>query len=81
MSHGVAAIACLPNGVVDVIDDPSTGFLIPANDSAALSEKLLYLLHQPSEMHAMGLRGRKRYDTVFAMPHNIARLRKIYAEL
>jgi len=43
-AHGVRTIAFAVGGVVDAIDDPVSGSLVPAGDYAAMKDKLIQLL-------------------------------------
>src|SRR5262245_61418260 len=66
MAVGVPVVATRVSGVVDLVEDGSTGVLVPPQDPAALGRALDDLLSDPERRRALGERGRRsirsRYD-------------------
>ncbi len=56
---GKPVVATATTGARDIVQDGVNGFLVPVGDSAALAEKIVYLLQHPDEARVMGERGRK----------------------
>jgi len=81
MSQASAAIACVPNGVSDVIEEERTGYLIPARNVEALADRLLRLAITDGLAEAMGRAGRERYLNHFHISRNAERLERIYAKM
>ncbi|HEY8962154.1 MAG TPA: glycosyltransferase family 4 protein [Luteolibacter sp.] len=81
MSQASAAIACVPNGVSDVIEEGLTGYLIPAKDGEALADRLVRLAGTPGLAERMGAAGRARYLEHFHISRHAGRLAKIYDSL
>lgn len=52
----VSRVASLP----ELVEDGQTGFIVPPNDSAAIRDRLDYLLAHPEESARMGAAGRAR---------------------
>jgi glycosyltransferase involved in cell wall biosynthesis len=65
-------------GPPEVIQSGVTGVLVPPADAQALAEALRELIENPVRREAMGIAGRKRYETHF-QPQRMARsVREIY---
>lgn len=67
MQHSLPVISTYEGGILDIIEDGATGFLVPQRDEMALAEKLEELLLNPSLAIKMGMAGRKRYETHFTL--------------
>jgi len=55
---GLPVIATRCGGPEEIIDDGATGFLVPVGDTAAMAERMAWLLRHPAEATAMGNEGR-----------------------
>ncbi|HVO27705.1 MAG TPA: glycosyltransferase family 4 protein, partial [Candidatus Margulisiibacteriota bacterium] len=51
------------------------------NDAAAFGDKIVALLEQPEQRHAMGVRGRRRFEQQLAWEHQEQALLGLYREL
>lgn len=60
MMRGTSVIASAVGAQPEIVDDPTTGFLVPPGDVDALAEKLTRLLGHRSLAEAMGQAGRDR---------------------
>lgn len=65
MQYSLPVISTLEGGIPDIVDDNSTGFLIPKNDRQALVEKLELLIGDKDLRLKMGLAARKKFDLEF----------------
>lgn len=74
----VVAYTC--NGVVDVVRDGETGFLVPKRDVAALSARIKKILASGSLRKKMGLAGRKRVEKKFTWDVTTKELSQVYKE-
>ena len=79
MACGAPAICTAVGGMPEVVEDRVTGFVVPPNDSAALGDKLRWLLTHPAEADAMGRAGRRRVLEKFTWPQVVRRCLEIYA--
>ncbi|WP_298653442.1 glycosyltransferase family 4 protein [uncultured Proteiniphilum sp.] len=69
MQHSLPVISTYEGGMPDMVDEGSTGFLLPSYDDAeALSEKLEFLLSNPVLRKQMGINGRIKYEKNFTLP-------------
>ena len=60
MLCGKAVVASINRGHKELVEDGVTGYLLPAGDTAAFSEKLFSLLRDPELAHKMGEAGREK---------------------
>jgi glycosyltransferase involved in cell wall biosynthesis len=78
---GKPVIASDLGGPKELVEDGSTGILVPSGDCGALSEAMLDLLDHPEKAASMGARGhelaRNKYDAV----RNSAQVIAIYEQL
>lgn len=68
MQHSLPVISTVEGGIPDMIDEGKTGFLIPKNSNAELlSERIEYLILNPSLRMEMGANGRSKYENNFTL--------------
>jgi glycosyltransferase involved in cell wall biosynthesis len=65
MATGLPVISTPVGGVVDVVQDGETGYLIPKDDLAALADRIRGLKQDRELRLRMGLRGRQRVESHF----------------
>lgn len=65
MRAGRPVVATAVGGISEQIEDSICGLLIPANDSAALAEKLVQLKQDPALRTRLGRAARMRYEGLF----------------
>jgi glycosyltransferase involved in cell wall biosynthesis len=80
MACAVPTICTNVASMPEVVDDGVTGFVVPANDPAALRDKLVWLTEHPDEARAMGEAGRRRAIERFHWDIVVDRCLKIYAQ-
>lgn len=80
MNLGKAVVGTNAPGIVEVIKDGETGFIIPTEDATELANKLILLLQDAELTKRMGEQGNqacKQYDIY----HSVERLSEIYTDL
>ena len=63
---GVPTVATSVGGIPEVIDDGQSGYLVAAGDGAALAERIIALLDNDLQRHAMGRAARERVRRDFS---------------
>jgi len=66
MRHGRAVVAAAVDGVPELVEDGKTGYLVPAGDIKAYSQKILSLINDPENCRRMGEAGRRRVSEYFS---------------
>jgi L-malate glycosyltransferase len=59
MAAGLPVIACAVGGLLDLIQDGTTGILVPPDDSDALADALRSLIEHPARAEAIGAAARR----------------------
>jgi glycosyltransferase involved in cell wall biosynthesis len=57
MATGTPVVGSKVGGIQEMVQDGSTGFLVPPGDEASLAERLQWLLEHPGEAEQMGKKG------------------------
>ncbi len=68
-------------GNAEVVVDAETGYLVPAEDEAALAQAVNKLLSNPALARKMGRRGNKRVKDLFSAQFMTRQLEETYLEL
>jgi glycosyltransferase involved in cell wall biosynthesis len=79
MHFGLPCIGPNAWAVPEIIEDGKTGFLVPADDVAALTDRLLMLLRNRPLAAAMGLAARQRAERLFTWPRVVERMTGVLA--
>src|SRR5262249_25623311 len=74
MATGIPVVASAVGGIPDLVRDGDTGFLVRADDGAALADRVQLLLRDPARRRAMGARGRAVVERDFAAARNVPRI-------
>ncbi len=80
MAMELPCVASQVSGIPDVVEDGSTGLLVPARDAASLSGALRRLLASPDLARAMGQRGRARAVPGYSVEEMLAQLERLYRQ-
>jgi glycosyltransferase involved in cell wall biosynthesis len=78
MACGAPVICTDVASMPEVVEDGVTGFIVPANNSRVLGERLLWLREHPVEAAAMGEAGRRRVMERFVWSKVVADCLAIY---
>ncbi|MEY9156437.1 glycosyltransferase family 4 protein [Bradyrhizobium japonicum] len=81
MAAGSALVAARAGAAALVVEDGSTGVLIPTGDADALAAALEPLMRDPDAALAMGARGRARVLAKFSLDAEAARIGDVYRPL
>lgn len=74
-------VATKVGGIVDVVEDGKTGFLVPPKNPKALAEAMIRLLSDERLRKIMGKEARKRIDTRFSVQAMVSKIEEVYQEL
>jgi len=80
-SCGIPVVASDLPGVRTVVADGQTGFLVPANDTKALAERLNQILKDTELRHRMGEAARQRVLDRFTWTKHMDGLMEVYSEV
>lgn len=61
----VRAATLAEGGIIDIVDEGKTGFLLPRNDIESLAERVRILRQNPDLRLQMGIQGRQRIESHF----------------
>ena len=75
-----AVLASRNGGIVEVVLDGVTGFLLPPGDVGAWKEAIAGLQSKPGDLEAMGKEGHKRVVSEFTWAANAGKLEKLLLE-
>jgi glycosyltransferase involved in cell wall biosynthesis len=75
----VVATACAGNA--ELIEDGTTGFLVPPDSPEAVADRVIYLLRHPERALAMGAAGRRRIHEHYSLPRMVAQYESLYDQL
>jgi glycosyltransferase involved in cell wall biosynthesis len=78
---GLPAIGSRTGGIVDVIEDGSSGLLVPPGDGAALAQALRALATDAGRRQAMGAHARTLALARFDERDSVARYRALFGEI
>lgn len=81
MAAGLPVVASDVGGVHEVVDDGTTGFLVPPGDAPVLAERLGRLVRDGALRAAAGAAARRRVEEGFALPGWRARHVELYESL
>lgn len=78
MACGLPVIATDVGGNFELVVDGVTGFLVPANDPAAMAAKILAYAHDAQTMHQHGGQGLQRVLAQFSLVAMVANYQAVY---
>jgi colanic acid/amylovoran biosynthesis glycosyltransferase len=73
-ASGVPVVATRHAGIVDVIDDGHSGFLVDEGDVGAMTDRLVYLAQHPRDALRLGRSARARVEERFELEQSIGGL-------
>jgi glycosyltransferase involved in cell wall biosynthesis len=78
---GTPVVGTDVGGLPEVVVDPTTGLLVPAEDATALADAVAFLLTHPAAAAQMGVEGRRRAEAVFGWDRYPAAHEAVYRRL
>ncbi|MGC1817909.1 MAG: TIGR03088 family PEP-CTERM/XrtA system glycosyltransferase [Casimicrobiaceae bacterium] len=81
MASGLPVIATRVGGNAELVDDPTTGTLVPAADAEALASAMLRYARDPELARAQGRAGRARAERLFSLDAMVAQYTALYDRL
>jgi glycosyltransferase involved in cell wall biosynthesis len=78
MSYGKPVIASAAGGIVDIVRDGRSGFLVPPGDAEALASAVRRLMADPARGREMGAAGREDVRAGFSWEVIVERLVEVY---
>jgi glycosyltransferase involved in cell wall biosynthesis len=80
MAAGLPVIASAVSGIPDVVQDGTTGFLVPPGDENRLAEQIRWMLAHPNDAYEMGHRGRAVAEQLFSSEAFVAAYHRVFEE-
>lgn len=66
MAHGLPVLAAQIGGLVEIVENAVTGWLVPPNNAHALARAIAYMVTAPEEWRGYGAASRARYEAHFS---------------
>ncbi len=79
MASSIPVIATAVGGIVELVDDGKTGFLVPSKNPKKLSEALLKVLNDKNTV-TMGKLGREKVEKEFSITSCVSKYDVVYKE-
>lgn len=76
-----AVIATEVDGVVDIIENGSNGFLVPPQNPQAMASLIIRAIENPQKVCEMGQRGRKAVVENFRIENTVREYQNLYEEI
>jgi glycosyltransferase involved in cell wall biosynthesis len=80
MACETPVVASAVGGILEVVEEDVTGYLVPPGRPDDLATALRRVLDDPAAAQAMGRAGRQRVEARFAWARVAARTEQVYAE-
>ena len=77
MACGLPIVATNIGGIPELVHK-DVGFLVPSRDSAALAEKMIWLLEHPERAEAMGATGRRNVQRTYSTDRYVDSYRSLF---
>ncbi len=81
MSYGLPAIASTVGGIPEAVVAGETGLLVEPGDAAGLAAAMKALADDPELRRKMGAAGRRRAESLYAIPVICARIKELYRQM
>lgn len=81
MMAGKPVIASRIGGLVDVVQDGETGFLVEPGNSDELAQAIGRIAEDPALSAELGKKGMERATTLFTIARNAARIQEVYEKM
>jgi len=81
MALGKPVVATGGGGIIEIVVDEVTGFVLPPKSSSAMAEKIEYLLNNPERAKLMGRAGLERIKKDFSIEKMTVEMLSLYNKL
>lgn len=81
MMAGRPVVATAAGGVLDIVEDQTTGLLVPIQDPTAMAQAISQLLDDQQRARIMGQRAAARARERFSVNQHVARVQHIYESI
>lgn len=81
MASSVPVVATGVYGIPEMVVDGETGLLVKTDDNPGLARALEAMLENPTERGRMGLAARSRFEELFTLDGQLARIEQLYTEV
>ena len=81
MGQGIPVVATRVDGIPEMVEDGTTGYLVESEDAEGVARKLAQLLADGERRRKMGEAGRKRALGLFSPETYVARMLNLYREI
>jgi L-malate glycosyltransferase len=81
MAASLPVVATNVGGNAEAVEDGISGFIVPPEDVAALSDAILRMLSNPAKAREMGASGRERVKENFTIDAMMRQITNVYATL
>jgi hypothetical protein len=81
MNYAKPVIGCWTGGVPEVVEDGVTGYLVEPEAPAQLAERMVQILHSPTQLRSLGLAGRQRLLDRFTHVHMARQFAELYRRI
>ena len=81
MASRVPVVATMTAGAGEIIDDDSTGMLVPIGDAEALAEAIDELLDDPTKRERLASNAQRKASEEFSLDRMVARTEEVYHEV
>lgn len=81
MATGLPVVASKVGGNPEIVNDGTTGILVPPQNPNALAKAILSLLNNPQLMQSMGKNGRERIEADFLLSKMVNNTEEVYESL
>jgi glycosyltransferase involved in cell wall biosynthesis len=78
MAVGIPVVATAVGGVPEIVEDGVTGYLVPPEAPAALADRVICLLKDPSGAGRMGAAGRRKIEREFGIERMVDEFHGLY---
>ena len=78
---GIPVVASRIGGLVDLIEDGKTGFLVPVNDPVALAKRIIEVLKDPQKSKIMAQQARSNIEKYFSAKRMVEETIKVYSNI
>jgi len=77
---GIPVIASRVGGLVDLIEDGTSGYLVDSHDPASLAHRIIEVLKNPYSAHAMAEQARLNIEQYFSAQGMVSETLKVYEQ-